>query len=301
MTACNKIIATLILLKALCSCAAAQEMEPRAYSRAPVGTNFVLFTYGYQTGDILTDASLPIQNVSVTLNSFTVGYGHTFNLAGRQANIAFAEPYVVGHASGLVFEQAEEVRRSGLGDLRVRFSTNIIGSPALKPLEFATRKPSTVVGASLTIVAPIGQYDPRRLVNIGSNRWAFKPEVGVSQPWKRWTFEGAAGVWLFTANPKFFSANRREQDPLASLQGDVVYTIKPRMWASFEGTYYWGGHTVINGVQNTDSQRNSRIGATCSYPFGKRHSLKVAWAKGVTARFGGKLNTIAIGWQYTWF
>jgi hypothetical protein len=237
----------------------------------------------------------------VKLNSFTVGGGHTFDLAGRQANIGAAIPYVVEHARGTVFEQAEEVRRSGLGDMRVRFSMNFIGSPALSPKEFASRKPSTVVGASVTVVVPTGQYDPRRLVNIGSNRWAFKPEVGVSHPWKRWTFEGAGGVWLFTPNTNFFGGNRREQNPLGSLQGDVVYTIRPRMWASFESTYYWGGHTVNNGVQNTDSQKNSRIGATFSYPFGPRHSLKIAWAEGVTARFGGKLNTIAIGWQYTWF
>lgn len=297
-----KVLAAIILTfaAALTSSVAAQEMEPRAYSRAPIGTQFVLATYAYQTGDVLTDASLPLRDVKVKLHSSAVGYGRTFSVAGRQASFSFIAPYIKGTASGTVFENALSVNRSGLGDIRTRFAINIAGSPAMDPKEFAAYKPRTVIGASLTAVAPTGQYDPARLINLSSHRWAFKPEIGLSIPRGRWTFESAGGAWFYTANNNFFNGSRREQRALLSVQGGAIYTFRRRMWVSANATFYRGGQTVVNGVVNEDRQANSRIGATYSLPLNDRQSIKVAWARGLTTRFGGSLNTIAVVWQYTW-
>src|SRR5215472_9934206 len=140
-------------------------MEPRAYSRAPVGTQFVLLTYGYQSGDVFTDSSLPLSDVEIKLSSMSLGYGRTFGLKGRQASATLLMPYIKGNASGTVFEARQEVTRSGLADLRARFTLNLVGSPAMQPKEFAAYKPRTVVGASMTVIAPTGQYDPARLIN----------------------------------------------------------------------------------------------------------------------------------------
>lgn len=292
------IVAVILLVVGL---ARAQEMEPGAYGRAPVGTNFVLFSYAYQSGDVLTDSALPLRDVSIKLNVGSVTYGKTFGLFGRQANVMAAMPYIEGTAQGLVFEQQTKIRRSGLGDLRLRFAFNFHGSPALRPREFAKHKRKTVVGTSVTIVAPTGQYDPTRLINPSANRWAFKPEFGISKPIDKWTIEAAGGVWLFTPNNNFFGGHRREQSPLLSLQGNLIYTFKPRLWIAGSGTYYRGGHTTINGVQNADAQANSRYGTTFSYPLTKHQALKAAASRGLTARFGGKLSSIGIGWQYSWF
>lgn len=281
--------------------AAAQEMEPRAYSRAPVGTQTVFVTYAYQTGDVLVDSALPLSDVSVSLNSVSIGYAYTFGLAGRQANIGVFAPYVHGNVKGRVFEAQQEVMRSGLADIRIRFSTMLTGAPALSPKEFASFKRKTLIGASITVVPPTGQYDPRRLVNIGSNRWSFKPEVGISRPAGPWTFELAGGAWFFTENKNFFGGNRRDQKPVLSLQAHATYTIKPRMWLAVGGTYFNGGQTVVNDAMNADLQNNARVGATFSYPLGKHYSLKVNALRGVTTRTGGNLTTIAAGLQYTWF
>ena len=291
----------MFLSAAIATTAAAQEMEPRAYSPSPRGTQFVLLTYGYQSGDVLLDASLPLQDVNIKFNAATVAYGRTFDLAGRQANVAVLAPYLWGTAQGTVFEDQLKVRRSGGGDLRVRFSTLFKGGEALGPREFAQRKPSTIIGASISVVVPTGQYDPARLVNPGSNRWAFKPEIGISKPRGRWTFEVMGGAWLFTANNSFLGASRREQKPMVSFQGAAIYTLRKRMWVSGNATFYSGGTTIINEQINDDRQRNARIGATFSLPLNQQQSLKVAWAKGVTTRIGGNLNTIVVGWQYAWF
>ena len=265
-----------------------------------MGTQFVLLTYAYQSGDVLTDSSLPLRDVKVKLSSGSLAYGRTLGLAGRQATASFLLPYIKGDVSGTVFEEQQKVTRSGLGDIRVRFTMNLMGSPALSPREFAAYKPRTVLGASITVVAPTGQYDPRRLVTLSSNRWAFKPELGISKPAGRWTLEMAGGAWVFTANKNFFGGSQREQKPLLSLQGGLVYTLRPRMWVSVNATYFTGGQTRVNGMVNADRQRNSRMGATFSFPLRHRQSIKVAWGKGLTTRFGGSLNTVAVGWQYTW-
>ena len=276
-------------------------MEPGAYSRAPIGTQFVLLAYAYQEGDVLLDSALPLSDVTVKLHSGSIGYGRTFGLLGRQANVAFFMPYVHGKARGTVFESVQEVERSGGADFRARFSINILGSPALSPKEFAATERKTTVGASVTVVAPSGQYDPARLINIGSNRWAFKPEIGLSKPVGRWTFEAAGGAWLYTTNNQFFGNSTRYQEPLLSLQGHVIYTFKPRMWLAGGGTYFRGGRTKVNGVLNDDSRDNSRYGATFSYPLTQRQSLKLAFSRGLTARFGGSLTSIGVAWQYAWF
>src|SRR5262244_3531822 len=155
----------------------AQEMEPRAYSRAPVGTQFVVFSYAYQSGDVLTDAALPLKDVSVKLSAGSMAYGRTFGLFGHQANASIFSSYVHGRVRGTVFEDTREVTRSGIGDIRLRFSTILLGGKALTPREFAGYKPKTIIGVSVSVVAPTGQYDPSRLINIGSNRWSFKPDI----------------------------------------------------------------------------------------------------------------------------
>ena len=249
---------------------------------------------------MFTDSSLPLRDVKVKLNSGSLAYGRTLGIAGRQASASFFVPYGKGNVSGTVFEDQLKVTRSGLGDIRVRVMVNLIGSPALRPKEFAAYKARTVVGASVSVIAPTGQYDPRRLVTLSSNRWAFKPEVGVSKPAGKWTLEAAGGAWLFTANNNFFGGQRREQKPLISLQGSVIYTLRRRMWLAVNATYFTGGQTTVNGVVNADRQRNSRVGATFSLPVAERQSIKLAAAKGVTTRFGGHLRTLAVAWQYTW-
>jgi hypothetical protein len=283
------------------SLAGAQDMEPRAYSPSPTGANFVVLVYGHTRGEVVFDPSLPFEDVSARVNGATLLYGRTFGLLGRSASVGVGLPYAWGDMEGRVQEEFRSITRSGLADLRVRLTTNLVGGPALARADFAKRPPRTTLGSSLVVVAPTGQYDPAKLVNIGANRWAFKPELGLVHPMGRVVVEGYVGAWVFTTNPDFYGGQRREQDPLLSLQGHASYTFKPRMWLAGNATYYTGGRTTLDGRVNADLQRNSRLGLTFALPFGPRHSLKLAWATGFTTRIGGDFDTLAVGWQYLWF
>ena len=280
----------------------AQDLEPRAYSAAPVGANFLGALYLHQTGGVGLDPDLPVTNPDVTVESPAIFYSRTVDLLGRQASVGFLLPYAWADAKADIADQQRAARRSGPGDPRFRLATNLLGGPALSLDEFRNRTPSTFLGTSLTIVAPFGQYYDRNLVNIGSNRWAFKPELGLSQPLGPWSVEASVGGWFYTANDHFLGDMRREQDPILTTQGHIVYTFAPNLWLSADATYYTGGRTTVAGIRNDDRQEATRIGLSMSLPIGAGFSLKLAWSETVAARLPGSgfTNFIA-GLQFTFF
>jgi hypothetical protein len=279
----------------------AQDMEPRAYSASPIGTNFLVASYLRTAGSVSLDPALPISNVKATINTFIAGYQHTFDLLGQTASLALAIPYFDANVSGDVQDSSKEVNRLGVGDIRLRFATNLIGGAALRPAEFASRKSSTTLGASLTIVAPTGDYNPAHLVNIGSNRWAFRPEIGLSQPFGNWFGDVAVGSWLFTENEDFLQIHRRGEDPLMSVQVHGGYVFRPGLWVAADATRYIGGNTVVDGVTKHDFQSATRYGVTLSAPLGEGWSAKFAWTNALAVRNVGRYDTISFAVQYRWF
>lgn len=200
------------------------------------------------------------------------------------------------------------VYRSGGFDSAYRFSVNLWGGPAMDLKQYAKWRQRTVVATSIRVVAPTGQYDSTRLINFGNNRWAFKPEVGMSRRWGHWLVDTYGGAFLYTRNPKFFSENQYNpgvqsltQAPVAVLEGHLSYDVRPRLWASFDGNFWFGGKTSLNGVENADSeQRSSRIGGTVSVPISKHQSLKFSYSNGAYVRYGGNFQNVSAAWQYTW-
>jgi hypothetical protein len=289
-----------LLLACSAAPARAQQLEPRAYSAAPVGLNFVGLANLHSSGDVVTDPSAAIQDVSAEVYTTAPYYARTFGLYGHQASVSLAMPYGWATVKGSVFEMQREVTRSGLLDSQLRLAMNLLGGPALTPREFRQRTPRTTLGASLVVNVPTGQYDPAKLVNLGTNRWAWKPELGLSQPVGKWIFELYAGVWLFQTNDNYFGGHVREQDPLAAYQTHIVYTFRPQMWAAADFTYYNGGQTTLNGLPQHDRQGSSRGGLTLALPLTSRQSLKLSWARGVSVRVGSSFETIGLGWQLAW-
>jgi len=291
--------AALALALGLAAPTLAQDLEPRAYSPAPVGMNIFLVSYANSQGDVVFDPSLPISDVSARINTVTPAILRTFGLLGREASLAVILPYAWGDVSGNVGEERASITRSGLADLRARFVVNIIGGPALSPREFLARRRTAALGMSLVMSVPSGQYSPTKLINLGTNRWAFKPELGFTFPAGHWDLEAYAGVWIFTPNDTFYpGAVRRTQEPLYTVQAHVAYTFLPGLWLSADGTYYTGGQSSLDGVAKNDRQSNSRIGLTASVPLNRHMAVKLAATKGASVRIGQNFSTLSVSWQY---
>jgi Putative MetA-pathway of phenol degradation len=301
----QRIATTLVLgmmaatvLAGMCGVAIGQDLEPRAYSPAPVGTNFVAVTYGHSSGDFLPDPTLPIQNASLQFNNANLGYYHAFGLFGRQASVSLLVPYVWGSGEALVSGAQAKVYRSGLADPGLRLSYILYGSPALKPQDFKKRSHKTVVGASMIITTPLGQYDPKLLVNIGTKRWLLKPQVGFSRQFGKWIFDLYLSGSFFTENPNFFGGRVRQQAPLVASQVHISYIFRPGMWIAADGIYYVGGRTTVNSVLQADLQQNARVGLTFALPIEKSQSLKFQYARGAIVRVGGNFSTVSVTYQY---
>jgi hypothetical protein len=279
----------------------AQELEPRTYSPSPIGTNFLLAGYARVSGDVLTDPTLPITGVSAQLNTFVLGYVRTFALTDRTASIGLALPFVSGDLSGLVIGAPTEVHRAGIGDVQLRFALSLIGNPALAPDAFAQAQPASSLGASLTVQAPTGQYVSPRLVNVGSNRWAFKPEMGISQPWGNWFFEASVGVWFFTDNTDFFNGQDKSQAALTVTQLHGGYSFRQGLWLAVDLGYAMGGATSVNGASSGSSQANARGGVTLALPLGHGWSAKFAYSRGFITRAAGNYQIVTVAIQYRWF
>ena len=278
----------------------AQELEPGAYWPLPKGLNIFTVANGFNWGDLAFDPAAPIDEASARINTTALAFTGTFSLAGRSANAAVVVPVVAGHLEGLYLGEFAEVGRFGQGDPRVKLAVNLFGAPAMTPKEFASYRQRGIVGVSLTVAFPLGQYDSTKLINIGTNRWSIKPELGLSRSFGRWVVEFMAGVWLFTDNAEFLGGRTREQAPIGATQIHLTYKFKPTMWVAADANYFTGGRTTIGGLANADLQRNSRIGGTYSLGLDARQSIRVSVSRGAFTNIGADFTSIAASYNYAW-
>ena len=240
--------------------AAAQDLEPRAYSNTPIGLNFLIGGYAYTSGGVAVDPAVPLTNADVEVNSATLAYARSIDILGQSAKFDIVLPYAWLSGSAEFAGQPQQREVTGLGDARFRLSVNFYGAPALSMKEFANFRQDLILGASVYVWAPWGQYDSSKLVNLGTNRWAFKTELGISKALGAWTLELVPGVTFFSDNTNFLDGHTRTQDPIYSVQVHVIYGFQSGVWVALNGTYFTGGHSSVDGVPGDDRQSNSRAG-----------------------------------------
>lgn len=294
----------LFFMLACCFPVHAQDLEPRAYIRIPVNANVILPGFGHSQGKVLTDPTLPLKDFKANVETITLGYARSFNLFGLTAQTFIVIPYCFAHASADVNGQFQSVDRIGAADLRARLSVLVLGGRALSLTEIRQLKKSqTILGTSITMQVPTGQYFPDKLVNLGTGRWAFKPEIALSQPLsQRWLLDVYTAVWLFTDNDSYFTGNAlRSQHAIGTVQTHISYNISAFAWAAFNATYYTGGKSTVNGVSNDDKVSNVRLGTTLVLPTGKKSGLKIAFSTGAVVVRGSNFTTVSVGWSYSWF
>ena len=280
--------------------ALAQELEPGAYAVAPVGVNVFVVSNSFNFGDVAFDPAAPLDDGRAKINNTVLGYGRTLNVVGRSAQVSIGVPITAGHVAATYLGTPAEVTRFGQADPRARFGINLYGAPAMNLRQFAAAPLARLIGFSLTVGMPLGKYSPDRLINLGSHRWAFKPEIGFTQKVGRWVIDTYAGVWLFTTNDDFFGNSVRRQAPITSLQFHAQYAVTPRLALSGNTNFYVGGRTTINGRHNFDLQRNSRVGATLVSPMSKGRTLRLAVSRGAITTIGADFTSVSFSFQKTW-
>jgi len=278
----------------------AQELSPRAHWPTPKGTKVAFVGYQYSFGDILTDASLPITGLDSRINVGFLGYLQTFSLFNRTTNLIIEIPYTSAITTGIILDSSGETpaRRdmSGIADIGVTFAINLIGAPTMNIAEFQELRnnPRHILGASLKILVPTGAYEEDKLINIGSNRWAFKPKFGYMIPLtQKWLVELDLGMWIFSDNNEFLGKTRK-QNPIFASEFHLVRRFTPGFWAAIDVNYFNGGST---NLVDRDAQRNSKLGCTIAYPFAGRHALKGSFSMGVVTESGDNFNVFMLSYN----
>ncbi len=289
-----------LVITLFASPAAAQELEPRNLVNAPVGINFLTAATGYAYGNLLLEPSLPLENGNARVGTLSLSCVRSIDFFGMAGKIGFGIPAATGLWKATIGENDTSTTRTGFGDLALKLSVNFIGSPALTMSEFRSYRQETVVGASIIVTAPLGQYFPEKLINLGTNRWSFSPRLGASQVIGRWVLEGYATASFYATNGDFFGGKTLEQDPFYDVQAHAIYTIRgAEMWAAGSVGYGWGGRTTIDGVPKSRIE-NVRVSATLRLPLARRQALKLAYINGLKTALGTDFDTFQIAYTYAW-
>jgi hypothetical protein len=294
---------TALALTGLMSLAApshAQDLEPRRWSQLPTGINFLGVGLGYSDGDIFLDPVLQIEDGTVELVSAGLSYVRTFGLFGRSARFDVTVPYAEADWEGLLQGEPASVHRQGFGDPRFRLSVLLYGGPALDRREFAeTPASNTVVGFGLSVVAPLGEYIDDKLLNIGQNRWIIRPQLGITHTRGKWTGELTGSIYYFTDNDSFFQGTTLENDPLYAIQGHLIYTFRPGLWASISVGYGDGAEPTVSGVPKDAETENWLNAISVGLPISRSQGIKLSYISSRTqVPTGADLDTLLLA--YSW-
>ncbi len=259
----------------------AEELEPRRWAHLPIDTNFFGTGYAYTEADIGFDPVLKIENVDMEMDTWVAKYIRSFSLFEKTARVSVLQAYQEGNWSGLLDGTPRKIKRSGLTDTRVRFAINLYGAPPLKGKEYAEyrskTKVETIVGAGLSVQLPTGDYMDDKLINLGTNRFTFRPQIGVIHTRGKWSTEATGIVALHSDNTDFYNGKKLEQDPLYSIHGHLIYTFRPAVWASASAGYNYGGKSTVDGTKKDDLKRNLAWALAFGFPVSRHLGLKIAY------------------------
>jgi len=285
--------------------AAAQELEIRRWNHLPIDQNFFTANYAHTSGDIAFDPVLQIEDTKVDLDTWLFGYIRTFELLNKTARIEIRQPWQQGTWTGTVSGVPTTVRREGFANTFVRFGVNLFGGPPLKGKAYAEYRAAadveTIVGAALGVELPTGQYMEDKLINLGDNRFTFRPQLGMQHKHYDWTFELTGTSFLYTDNNSFFNGNHREQDPLFSIDGSLQYDFPQGAWVSAGGGIAVGGQSAVNGIEKDD--RRESVGWTIStgFPLTRQVALKATYINiDHISDVGTASDTVVVGLLATW-
>jgi hypothetical protein len=293
-------LACLLFLAVFTRPVKSQELEPRALTNVPIGMNFVLLGYSYSQGDLLLDPALPIEDLDGKIHTVAGAYLRSIKIFGLAGKVDVVLPWASGDWTGKLSGIDSSRSVSGMGDARIRLSVNFVGAPPLIKKDFRGYTPSKISGASLQIIVPTGQYDPDRLINLGSNRWAFKPQWGFARYMKNWIIETYMSAYFFTTNSDFFGGQELKQKPLGAIKIHGIRTFPRNWWIALDAGYGLGGTTYLNGEKKDSRISTFRFGLTFAVPFGQHHVLRLTGITGVRLERGSDFDAIALTYQYRW-
>jgi len=281
------------------------ELVPHQWSHLPKGMNFAGIGYVYTDADISVDPVLNLEDVQMKLHIWAAKYIHTFEMFDKAARIDITQAYHEGNWVGLLNGTPAEVSRRGLSDTFLRFAANLYGAPPLSGKDYTAYRQNsdteTIVGMGLVIRLPTGEYMNDKLINLGQNRFVFRPQLGVQHTWGKWSAELTGEISIYTNNNDFFNGNKLEQEPLYIMHGHLIHTFRPGLWAGVSFGYDIGGESTINAVNKNDRRQDIAFAFNFAYPINRSSGVKVGYIRTRTQEsVGMDTDTLTAAFSVLW-
>ena len=260
--------------------ARAQFTDAHNYDNTPVGVNQLELGYAFVHANASIDTSLVIAGANLNLNQALIDYTYYFGLFDRLTWVQAALP--VARLGGSITGSNIESSIAGSGDSSYALAMLLKGGPALSVAQFDDYRPTTTVGVSFTFTAPTGLYNADRILNLGSDRWSFKPEIALSHPFgpeQKWQLDAYANAYFYTDNTSYHGREILRQEPLAGLEGHISYSFNDNLWVSLDTRYSFRGATFVDGADQNNAQQNVMLGSEMNLSMNSRHSLLFEFAK----------------------
>ena len=277
-----------------------QELEPRLLTNIPAGMNFGVVGYAFSQGNILLDPAISIEDLNANMHGMVVAYVRSVNVFGLSGKIDAVLPFATGNWSGTHQQEYKTTSRTGFGDPRIRFSVNFLGAPSLTAGEFKSYQQKTIVGMSVQVYLPVGQYFPDRLINLGSNRYTVRPQIGISHNLDKWDLEAYVSAWFFTKNMDFWGGNEFRQNPVYALKIHVIRSLPNRIWVAVNTGYGTGGIAFVNDAKRESHISTFRFGGTLSIPIGIHHSIQLFGFTTLRMDKGSDYDLLSLVYQVRW-
>jgi len=270
-----------------------------------MGTNFAGVGYVYTEADIFVDPVLLLEDVQMELHTWAGKYIRTFELFDKSARVDLKQAYQEGKWTGLLDGAPASTSRNGWSDTFLRLAVNLYGAPPLSGKEFAAYRSNvnveTIVGMALVVRLPTGEYMEDKLINLGENRFAFRPQLGVIHARGKWTAEVTGEVAFYTDNDEFYNGNTLEQKPLYIMHGHLIHRFRPGLWVGASVGYDYGGENTINGIDKDDKKQNIAWAFSFTCPISRYSGIKVAYIGTRTQESTGlDSDTLAASLSYLW-
>ena len=285
--------------------AAAQEVEIRRWNQLPVDQNFAVLSFAHTSGEISVDPALAVEDATVDVDTWVLGYIRTFAVFDRTARAEVRQSFQDGTWSGLLRGVPTTVEREGANDTVFRLAVNLIGGPPLSGKAYAdwraTVDEETILGVALAVSVPTGEYFSDRLINLGGNRYSLRPQLGLQHREGPWVVEATGTAFLFGENDDFFGGQRLTQKPLFSLDGSIEYHFAPGVWLSAGGAIAAGGQSAINGVDKNDERLDVGWLVSGGAPLTQALTFRASYIGTQNLNdFGLAAHTVSIGLQTAW-
>lgn len=282
--------------------ARAQDIEPRRWTPLPLKNNFIGAGYVYTNGKIFFDPVLDVKDATIDVSTFVVDYVRPFKIGNKLARFDLRVPYTIARWEGLLGDSPTSVKRHGFSDPRLRLSVNILGPQAMDLKEMqdylSTHSVYSVVGVSLAVTLPLGQYYNDKLLNLGQNRFVFRPQVGFVHNWRQWSYELTGSLYLFTNNNDFYNGGTRKQDPIFAMQTHLIRRFKHGLWGSLSLGSGLLGESLVNQQPNRDKREDILGALSFGFPIVNRQALKLVYMRSQTLNeIGGDTDSFGIVWS----